>query len=200
MGRTSGEVAFFFFLLNDEPLCCCLNTIWITKASLLTTAYICRVYRLINYTLTTASPAAWLWSNSVEPFPSLVLSVCPRLKVVLKWGISLWLDSVEWCIAAASGQDTSHSHSDHPPINASAWSKNTEAHWAAEGMAGLLRSSSNFHQVEENTSSPLLLYLHLLSLVNSVFLICGTCCYTENACWKPDNIQISYHIQFLVVS
>lgn len=61
-----------------------------------------------------------------------------------------WGDSVEWCIAAASGQDTSHSLSSVFPINVSAWSENTKAHWATEDKGGFLRRFTNFHQLGEN--------------------------------------------------
>ncbi len=108
---------------------------------------------------------------SVGPLPSQVLSVCVRLKALLHSRFSLWLDSVEWCIAAASGQATSHSHSNRSPINVAAWSKKPGAQWAAQRTAGLLWSSSNFHQVEENIISPVLLYLRPLSLVYSGSLI-----------------------------
>lgn len=112
------------FWLNNEPF-----PFWAT--ALISTNRFTEYLQCLSARTTSAH---WCKTSSVtlgralQDFSPPKSWVCvPGRRLCYSEGSVLWLDSAEWCIGTASGQDTSHWHNNRSLINVSAWSKKN--HW-----------------------------------------------------------------------
>lgn len=131
-GRVGSRFSFFLSSPSPPSVKCVINTRALTSRHLQRPA--ARTWYL-PVPGRRQSPHRVTSVGSVGPLPSI--PGCAS-EAVCKWGSSLWLDAAEWCIAAASGQDTSHSHSYRSPINVCAWGSNSGA------LHGLQRGRQSF--------------------------------------------------------